>query len=64
MAYESTFTKHYFNQIFSLFQEKIRPDVRRTFKAYDGTNNLFNLAYEMLSWKVHRALITAKQPNQ
>jgi len=23
-------------------------------------NNIFNLAYEMLSWKVHRALINAK----
>jgi CRISPR-associated protein Cas1 len=60
MAYESKFTKHYFNQIFSLFPEKIRPEARRTFKAYDGMNNLFNLAYEMLSWKVHRALIKAK----
>ena len=60
MAYESNFTKHYFNQIFSLFPEKIRPEGRRTYKAYDGTNNLFNLAYEMLSWKVHRALIKAK----
>ena len=39
MAYESKFTKHYFNQIFSLFPEKIRPIRRRTFKAYDGTNN-------------------------
>jgi len=57
---ESKFTKHYFDQIFSLFPEKIRPEGRRTFKAYDGTNNLFNLAYEMLSWKVHRALIKAK----
>jgi CRISPR-associated protein Cas1 len=60
MAYESNFTKNYFNQIFSLFPEAIRPEGRRTFKAYDGTNNLFNLAYEMLSWKVHRALINAK----
>jgi len=60
MAYESKFTKHYFNQIFSLFPEEIRPEARRTFKAYDGTNNLSNLAYEMLSWKIHRALIKAK----
>ncbi|RLI34350.1 hypothetical protein DRO66_08965 [Candidatus Bathyarchaeota archaeon] len=29
-------------------------------RAHDGTNNLFKLAYEMLSWKVHRALIKAK----
>jgi len=60
MAYESKLTKHYFNQIFTLFPEKIKPESRRTFKAYDGTNNIFNLMYEMLSWKVHRALITAK----
>ena len=31
-----------------------------TFKAYDGINNLFNLAYEMLGWKVHKALVNAK----
>ena len=43
-----------------LFPKAIRPEARRTFKAYDGTNNLFNLAYEMLSWKIHRALIKAK----
>jgi CRISPR-associated protein Cas1 len=40
--------------------EPIRPEKRKGFKAYDGTNNIFNLAYEMLSWKVHRALIKAK----
>jgi CRISPR-associated endonuclease Cas1 len=28
--------------------------------AYDGVNNPFNLGYEFLSWKVHRALINAK----
>jgi len=33
---------------------------RYPFKMYDGTSNLFNLAYEVLSWKVHRALIRAK----
>jgi CRISPR-associated protein Cas1 len=33
---------------------------RRTFKAYDGVNNLFNLGYELLSWKVHKALVNAK----
>lgn len=30
------------------------------FKAYDGTNNAFNLAHEVLSWKVRRAIIRAK----
>ena len=28
--------------------------------AYDGMNNTFNLAYEILAWKVHRALVKAK----
>jgi CRISPR-associated protein Cas1 len=40
--------------------EKIGPENRRKFMAYDGANNLFNLAYEVLSWKVHRALTRAK----
>ena len=60
MAYESKFTKHYFDQIFTLFPEQLRPEGRSTFKAYDGTYNLFNLAYEMLGWKVHCALVNAK----
>jgi len=36
------------------------PKKRSKFKAYDGTNNIFNLAYEVLQWKVHRAIIKAK----
>ncbi len=43
-----------------MLPDRLRPEVRRTFKAYDGVNNLFNLAYEVLSWKVHRALMRAK----
>jgi CRISPR-associated protein Cas1 len=46
--------------ISGLLPEPIRPEKRKGFKAYDGTNNILNLAYEMLSWKVHRALIKAK----
>jgi len=57
---EGHFTKRYFNQIFGLLPEKLRPKGRRKFKAYDGTNNIFNLAYEVLHWKVHRAVIRAK----
>jgi len=40
--------------------EKFRPYTRNGFKAYDGVNNIFNLAYEVLGWKVHRAIIGAK----
>jgi CRISPR-associated protein Cas1 len=60
MQIEGKFSQFYFKQIFELIPEKIRPEGRKTFKAYDGVNNLFNLAYELLGWKVHRALISAK----
>jgi CRISPR-associated protein Cas1 len=33
---------------------------REGFMAYDGMNNTFNLAYEILARKVHRALVKAK----
>jgi CRISPR-associated protein Cas1 len=60
MNIEGHFSKQYFSQIFNLFSEAIRPEGRKTFKAYDGVNNVFNLGYEMLSWKVQHALIKAK----
>ena len=57
---EAKYSHLYFKQIFQLIPETIRPKRRRGFKAYDGVNNLFNLAYELLAWKVHKALINAK----
>jgi CRISPR-associated endonuclease Cas1 len=54
------FSESYFNQIFRLIPASSRPEPRKTFKAHDGINNLFNSAYEMLSWKVQHALIKAK----
>ena len=57
---EGKFTENYFNQIFQLLPNGLRPEKRKKFKAYDGTNNIFNLSYEVLSWKVHRAVIRAK----
>jgi len=60
MHIEGKFSQFYFKQVFQLIPEKIRPERRRGFKAYDGVNNIFNLAYELLAWKVHRALINAK----
>jgi len=50
----------YFEQIFTLFPERLRPESRETFMAYDGMNNTFNLAYEVLMWKCHKALVKAK----
>jgi len=60
MAIEGHCSDRYFSQIFKLLPEPLRPGRRKTFKAYDGINNIFNLAYEILSWKVQHALIKAK----
>jgi CRISPR-associated protein Cas1 len=57
---EAKCAKQYFHEVFSLFPEMVRPERRKTFKAYDGVNNLFNLGYEMLRWKVHVALLKAE----
>ena len=56
---EGKFSQFYFNQILQLFPEKLRPGQRIGFKAYDGINNLFNLAYEVLFWKCYSALVKA-----
>jgi len=57
---ESHNAKRYFNQIFSLFPESIRPEGRTGYKAYDGLNNVFNFAYYVLKCRVHKALLKAK----
>ena len=45
---EGKYTQRYFEQVFQLIPEKLRPEGRSKFKAYDGLNNIFNLAYEVL----------------
>jgi CRISPR-associated protein Cas1 len=57
---EGKFSEHYFNQIFSLFSDSIRPERRMTYKAYDGLNNVFNFGYYILRCKIHKALLKAK----
>jgi CRISPR-associated protein Cas1 len=57
---EGACSRKYFDGIFFLFSEFLRPKGRKTFKAYDKLNNLFNLGYEMLSWRVHLALLRAR----
>jgi CRISPR-associated endonuclease Cas1 len=60
LSVEGKFTEHYFHQIFHLLPKSVMIEKRRTYKAYDGINNTFNLAYTVLKWKTHRALIRAK----
>jgi CRISPR-associated protein Cas1 len=60
LTVEGIATEKYFQQVFELLPTAIRINRRRTFKAYDGVNNTLNLAYTVLKWKVHRAIIRAK----
>jgi CRISPR-associated protein Cas1 len=56
---EGKCAEQYFGRIFSLFPEELRPMKRKSFHAYDGVNNLFNLAYELLFAKCYVSLIKA-----
>jgi len=58
LGIEGRLTDRYFNRIFQLFP--IRPGSRKAFKAYDRMNNIFNLAYTILKWKVYEAVLKAK----
>jgi CRISPR-associated protein Cas1 len=58
LGVEAVFTKMYYKQIFQLF--RMRPEYRKTFKAYDGMNNIFNFVYTILKWKVYSAALKAK----
>jgi len=60
MAIEAHNAKEYFSKIFKLFPEKIRPESRMTYKAYDGLNNVFNFAYYVLECRIHKALLKAR----
>jgi CRISPR-associated protein Cas1 len=60
LAVEAKYARLYFSQIFKLFPEKIRPEKRIGYKAYDGLNNVFNFAYYFLRCRVHKTLLKAK----
>jgi len=59
MHIEAMASKDYFNQLFQLIPERIRPSNRKTLHAYDGINNIFNLAYKILFWKCYRSIMKA-----
>ena len=58
---EGKFTDRYFQQIFPMFpQTVLKIEKRQTYRAYDGVNNTLNLAYTVLKWRIHSAIIKAK----
>jgi CRISPR-associated protein Cas1 len=60
LTIEGHAAENYFKQVFKMLPTAIGIERRRTFKAYDGINNTLNLAYTVLKWKVHRAIVGAK----
>lgn len=56
---EGKCAQHYFRQVYTLFPEGIRPLARVSYEAYAGLNNVFNLCYTFLKWKVCRAIVNA-----
>jgi CRISPR-associated protein Cas1 len=59
MPIEGKATEFYFRQIFQLLPKNLRVDKRKSWKAFDGVNNTFNLAYTMLKYRVHSAVLKA-----
>jgi len=60
LSIEGKHARYYFNQIFKLFPEHLRPEKRTGYKAYDGINNVFNFGYYFLKCRIHKALLKAK----
>jgi len=56
-AIEAKASKQYFKQILSLMPFNVGE--RKGWKAYDGVNNTFNLAYTLLKFRVYSAILNA-----
>ena len=56
---EGKASERYFKEIFQLFPKPLRIKNRKGWKAYDGINNMFNLAYTLLKYRVYSAVLNA-----
>ncbi|MEM2104517.1 MAG: CRISPR-associated endonuclease Cas1 [Candidatus Bathyarchaeia archaeon] len=54
---EGKASEHYYHEIFRLMPFKA--ENRKGWKAYDGLNNTFNLAYTLLKFRVYMAVLNA-----
>lgn len=57
---EGKYARHYFKQIVVLLPDFLQINKREGYRAFDAGNNLFNIAYEVLRWKILRALMKSK----
>jgi len=56
---EGKASEHYFRELFKLLPENLKVEKRKGWKAYDGINNMFNLAYTLLKYRVYSAVLNA-----
>jgi CRISPR-associated protein Cas1 len=56
---EGKASEFYFKQIFQLLPKRLRIEKRKGWKAFDGVNNTFNLAYTFLKYRVYSAILKA-----
>lgn len=59
MNLEGRCATKYYSEMYKLFPDWLRPTNRITYQAFDGLNNLFNLAYELLKWHIQVALVNS-----
>lgn len=59
LSIEGKTSEFYFHQIFQLLPRSLKIEKRKGWKAFDGINNTFNLAYTMLKYRVHSAILKA-----
>jgi CRISPR-associated endonuclease Cas1 len=60
MSIEGRYSRQYFSQVLGLFKHSLRPEQRKTYKAYDLANNVLSLSYATLFWKLQLAVYRSK----
>lgn len=59
-ALEEQFSRHFYAQIFPILPKWIRVKKRIKRNAVEPFNNLLNLSFEILEWKILKAILTSK----
>jgi len=57
---EEAFTRHFYKEIFPLFPKWLQVSNRKARNATEPMNNLLNISYELLEWKIIKAAVKSK----
>ena len=62
--FEEKYARHFYSHIIPQFPKWLRVSGRRTRNATEPWNNLLNLSFEVLEWKILKAVVKSKlEPN-